>query len=83
LAVFNGATVDNYATGVTITKSAEKYKIAQPQKHNSYENRKEVVRETTLKSFIAAPDVIPAWRKELEDAYYANSREDFRANATL
>jgi molybdopterin-containing oxidoreductase family iron-sulfur binding subunit len=82
-APFNGTTVDNYVSGVTVTNTGTKYKLAQMQKHNSYENRKEVVRETTLASFKLHPDVIPAWRKELEDAYYNNSFESFRKNATL
>ncbi len=83
LATYNGSTLDNYVTGAKVTNLHTKYKIAQPQKHNSYENRKEVVRETTLASFKAAPDVIPEWRKELEEAFYAHSRNDYRSNATL
>lgn len=83
LALFNGTSVDNYITGVTVTNTGRKYKLAQMQKHNSYENRKEVVRETTLASFKKSPDVIPHWKKELQDAFYENSRNDFRANATL
>jgi MoCo/4Fe-4S cofactor protein with predicted Tat translocation signal len=82
-ATYNGATVDNYVAGAAVTKLGKKYKIAQTQKHNSYEHRKEVVRETTLASFKKAPDVIVDWKKELQDAYYKNSRNDFRSNATL
>ena len=81
-ATYNGSSVDNYVTGVSAANLHEKYKIAQTQKHNSYENRKEVVRETTLASFKKAPNVIPDYSAELTDAYYKNANEDFR-NATL
>jgi len=81
-ATHNGNTVDNYVTGVSATNLHKKYKIAQTQKHNSYEDRKEVVRETTLATFKKEPNVIPEYRKELSDAYYKNSNGDFR-NATL
>jgi molybdopterin-containing oxidoreductase family iron-sulfur binding subunit len=79
---YNGSTIDNYATGATTTNLHTKYKIAQTQIHNSYEDRKEVVRETTLASFKKAPGVIPEYRQELKDAYYANSNDDYK-NATL
>jgi MoCo/4Fe-4S cofactor protein with predicted Tat translocation signal len=82
LATHNGTSVDNYVTGATVTNLHEKYKIAQTQKHNSYEDRKEVVRETTLASFKKHPDVIPDFKEELKDAFYANANGDFR-NATL
>ena len=81
-ASYNGSTVDNYVTGVGTTNTGNKYKIAQTQIHNSYEDRKEVVRETTLASFKKEPAVIEDWRKKLKDDYYANSNEDFK-NATL
>ncbi len=81
-AVSNGTTVEGYATGVTLTNLHRKYKIAQTQKHNSYENRKEVVRETTLHSFKNHPNVIPDYSQELEDAFYKNSGKNFR-EATL
>ena len=83
MASFNGTTIDNYATGATVTNLNKKYKIAQTQKHNSYEHRNEVVRETTLKAFKANPDVIPAFSKHLQDAFYNKSGGNFRSNATL
>ncbi len=82
LAVYNGSTVNGVATGATITNLKESYKIAQMQKYNSYENRKEVLRETTLASFKKYPDVIPAFSEELKEAFYKNANDDFR-NATL
>jgi len=80
---FNGTTVSYRLTGVTVTKLPGSYKIAQTQKHNSYEGRLEVVRETTLATFKKDPEVIPEYRKELEEEYYKNSSEDFRSGATL
>lgn len=82
-ASFNGTTLDYYASGITITNTGEQYKIAQTQKHNSYENRKEVVRETTLASFKKSPNVLPEWSEELEKEYYQGSNGSFRSNATL
>ncbi|MGQ0739497.1 MAG: TAT-variant-translocated molybdopterin oxidoreductase [Bacteroidota bacterium] len=82
-AAFNGTTVDHYTTGVTATNLNRKYKIAQTQKHNSYEHRKEVVRETTLASFKKHPNVIPDDSKHLQDAFYNKAGGNFRSNATL
>jgi MoCo/4Fe-4S cofactor protein with predicted Tat translocation signal len=80
---FNGATVDYHVAGVTVTNLHQKYKIAQTQKHNSYEGRVEVVRETTMASFKKEPDAIPEYRKELQEEYYKEANEDFRSGATL
>jgi molybdopterin-containing oxidoreductase family iron-sulfur binding subunit len=78
----NGA-VQYATTGVTVSKLGKKYKIAQTQKHNSYENRVEVVRETTLATFNKHRDVIPAYRHHLEEAFYKNANGDYQSNATL
>jgi len=83
LAMWNGTTVDYVVTGATITNLHKKYKIAQTQKHNSYENRKEVVRETTLASFKKHPDLLPDYRKELQEEYYNGAEGNYRGNATL
>jgi MoCo/4Fe-4S cofactor protein with predicted Tat translocation signal len=80
---FNGTTVDYHVASVTTTNLHKKYKLAQTQKHNSYEGRFEVVRETTLATFKKEPDVIPEYRKELEEDFYEKSNNDFRKNATL
>ncbi|NOT50953.1 MAG: TAT-variant-translocated molybdopterin oxidoreductase [Chitinophagaceae bacterium] len=82
-ATYNGETVNYFTTGVSATNLHKKYKIAQTQKHNSYENRKEVVRETTLAAFKKEPETIPAYRKHLEEDFYNNANGNFRANATL
>lgn len=80
---FNGTTVDYMTLNVTVEKLSDKYKIAQTQKHNSYENRKEVVRETTLATFKKHPNVIPEFSEELKNAFYNGSDDNFRGNATL
>jgi len=82
LAVFNGANVEYSVAGATVTNLHRKYKLAQTQKHNSYEDRKEVVRETTLATFKKHPNTIPEYREELKNAYYKNASGDFR-QATL
>ena len=78
---FNGTTVNRY-NNVTIADAGRKQKIAQTQIHNSYEGRKEVVRETTLATFRKNPNAIPEWREELVEDF-AKSTADFRAEATL
>jgi molybdopterin-containing oxidoreductase family iron-sulfur binding subunit len=79
---FNGTTVDYHVTGVTATNLDKKFKLAQTQKHNSYEGRIEVVRETTFATFKKEPDAIPEYREELKKEYYNNADDNF-VNATL
>ncbi|MFI5129861.1 MAG: TAT-variant-translocated molybdopterin oxidoreductase [Chitinophagales bacterium] len=81
-ASFNGNTVDYFAPDVAITDLNRKQKIAQSQIHNWYEDRIEVVRETTLASFKKNPDEIPAYRKKMEEDF-AKSTGDFRREATI
>ena len=81
-ATYNGATVDNYVAGVTVTNLKKKYKLAQTQIHNSYENREEVVRETTLATFKKRPNEILDFRNHLKDAYYKGANNNFN-EATL
>lgn len=79
---YNGTTVDNFAIGAVVENLKRKEKIAQTQIHNSYEDREEVVRETTLASFKKHPNVIPEWKQHLKEAFYKNANDDFR-QATL
>ncbi|MET0464213.1 MAG: TAT-variant-translocated molybdopterin oxidoreductase [Chitinophagaceae bacterium] len=81
LGAFDGRTFA-YATGAEITDAKRKEKIAQMQIHNSYEGRVEVVRETTLASFIKDPNEITDFRQDLLDKY-AKANNDFRKDATL
>ena len=52
------------------------------QIHNSYEDRIEVVRETTLATFKKHPNDITDYRKDLEEKYAKNTG-DYRKEATL
>ncbi|PWT74406.1 MAG: [Fe-S]-binding protein [Bacteroidetes bacterium] len=58
LATYNGSTIDWLATDISFTDTGETYKVAQPQTHNSYEGRTEVIRELTLEDFRNKPDEI-------------------------
>lgn len=79
---FNGTTVEYHVTGAKATNLERKYKIAQSQIHNSYEERVEVVRETTLATFKKHPEAIPEYRKHLTELF-AKQTGDFRKEATL
>lgn len=79
---FNGTTVDYYNEVTLSEKAVGDYKVAQTQIHNSYENRFEVVRETTMATFLKAPNEIKEWREELHKDYAPKSG-DYRKEATL
>ncbi|MDB5252539.1 MAG: [Fe-S]-binding protein [Flaviaesturariibacter sp.] len=68
---FNNATgTVDYHNDVTLSeKSTGSYKIAQTQVHNSYENRTEVVRETTMASFLRNPKEFQEQREEMYKDY--------------
>jgi molybdopterin-containing oxidoreductase family iron-sulfur binding subunit len=76
----NGSII--YNNEVTVADAGRKQKIAQSQIHNSYEGRKEVVRETTLATFKKDPNEIIEYREELV-ADYAKTTHDFRREGTL
>lgn len=79
---FNGTTVDYFAADVTLTDQKRKQKIAQTQIHNSYEGRVEVVRETSLATFLKNPNEIKDFRDDLVNKY-AKATKDYRKEATL
>src|SRR5436190_5717923 len=81
LASFNGTTV-NYSNEVKLTDEKRKVKIAQMQIQNTYDGRVEVVRETTLATFKKNPNLIPEYRKEMDDDF-AKTTGDFRREATI
>ncbi len=81
LASFNGTTI-NYHSEASIKSAGRSVKVAQMQIHNSYENRVEVVRETTLGTFKKYPTTYPEYRKKLQDNY-AKSTGDYRVEGTL
>jgi molybdopterin-containing oxidoreductase family iron-sulfur binding subunit len=65
-----------YSNDVTTSaKAVGDYKIAQIQKHDSYEGRKEVLRETTMATFKADPNEIKEWREDLYKDYSVYSKE--------
>jgi molybdopterin-containing oxidoreductase family iron-sulfur binding subunit len=79
---FNGTTVDYY-TDVTVSdKTLGTEKIAQTQIHNSYEGRTEVVKETTLATFLKNPKRYTEERDELVKDY-APKTGDYRKEGTL
>ncbi len=72
-----------YFSDVTaLAKSAETYKLAQVQIHNSYEGRTEVVKETSLASYKLHPEAYKEWREELHKDY-APKTGDYNLEATL
>ena len=81
LARWNGSTID-YFTDANVTKTADRFKVARVQVHNSYENRTEVVKETTMASFKMHPEAYKEWREELHKDYSPRSG-DYRKEGTL
>jgi MoCo/4Fe-4S cofactor protein with predicted Tat translocation signal len=81
LASFNGTTV-TYNNAVTLTDAKRKQKIAQMQIHNSYEDRIDVVRETTLATFKKNPEFIKGYRDHLTEEY-AKKSNNYRVEGTL
>jgi MoCo/4Fe-4S cofactor protein with predicted Tat translocation signal len=81
LAMFNGSTIELYASQVTLETTEETYKIAQAQTHSSYEGRTEAVKEMTITDFIKSPEEIPEER-EKELAPYGGVK-NYRAQGTL
>ena len=77
MTTFNGVNI-GYAATATIESAGRMYPVAQSQTHNITEGRP-VVRETTLKHFIADPGEIMREEKEELSAY----GEDFVRDATL
>ena len=76
----------SYHATVTLTNANRKEKVAQSQIHNTYEDRVEVVRETTLATLLKHPNVIPDYRNHLEETF-GKSKDgkstDFRKEGTL
>jgi MoCo/4Fe-4S cofactor protein with predicted Tat translocation signal len=73
-----------YSNEVTTSaKTVGSYKIAQVQKHNSYEGRTEVLKETTLATFAKYPDNFKEWREELYKENGGTDERGFRKDGTL
>jgi molybdopterin-containing oxidoreductase family iron-sulfur binding subunit len=79
---FNGITVDYYNDVVVADKTLGSAKIAQMQIHSSYEGRTEVVKETTMGTFLQNPKRYTEERGELAKDY-ASKTGDYRKEGTL
>src|SRR5436190_18501777 len=78
----NATTRDNYSPDVTVANANKTYRVAQSQVHNSYENRSEVVKETSLASFVKDRKQFKKFREELA-ADFAPKTGDFRRESTI
>src|SRR6188768_3241211 len=78
----NGTGRDYYAPDVKVEDANKKYKVAQSQVHNYYENRSEVVKETSLASFVHDRKQFKRFREELA-ADFAPNTGDFRTESTI
>ncbi len=80
---FSGNNVNFYHADVTVSdKPVGKHKVAQTQIHNSYEDRKEVVKETSLATYKKYPDEFKNERKELFESF-ASKTGDYASEGTL
>ena len=71
-----------YNNEIASAKKIGNYQIAQVQKHNSYEGRTEVLKETTLATFAKYPNQFKEWREELTTDY-APVSGDYRKEGTM
>ena len=78
---WNGGNIE-YANDVTVAKTADTYKVARVQVHNSYEGRTEVVKETSLATFKLHPNAYKEWREELHKDF-APRTGDYSNEGTL
>jgi len=81
-ASFNGTTTDWFRSDVTVADAKETFRVAQTQIHNSYENRTEVVKETTFATFKKHPNKFKEFREELAKDF-APKTGDFRTESTI
>ncbi|MEO7310247.1 MAG: TAT-variant-translocated molybdopterin oxidoreductase [Chitinophagaceae bacterium] len=89
LATFNGTTIDYLSISASVEKTDEKYSVAQNQIHSSYTDslgvdRIEVVRETTMATYMQHPEYIKHWREALaEDYTKTGEMDDYRDQGSL
>jgi molybdopterin-containing oxidoreductase family iron-sulfur binding subunit len=81
LARWNGSSIE-YANDVNVALAGGTYQVARVQVHNSYDGRTEVVKETSMASFMLHPDAYKEWREELHKDF-APSTGDYRKEGTL
>ncbi len=82
LVTFNGTTRDYILPAVDIDKAGYNYKVGQNQTHQTYENRTEVVLETSLAQFKAEPKMFQERREELHKDF-APVTDNYEKEATL
>ena len=79
---YDGSTV-SYQGVVTVADAGRQHKVATTQIHGTYDDRTEVVRETTLATLVKYPNNISDYRKHLEETYgKGTDTTDFRKNGT-
>jgi molybdopterin-containing oxidoreductase family iron-sulfur binding subunit len=79
----NGTARDYFSSAdVKLDKTGRTHRIAQTQIHNSYENRTEVVKETSMASFKKNPNQFKAFREKLAEDY-APKTGDYRKESTI
>ena len=78
----NGTTRDYYVSTADVKDAGKNYRIAQSQVHNSYENRSEVVKETSLASFVSDRKQFKRFREHLAEDF-APKTGDFRRESTI
>ncbi|MCH5715969.1 4Fe-4S dicluster domain-containing protein [Niabella hibiscisoli] len=86
LSSFNGTSVNLYTIDAELTNTGENYKLAQTQIHNSYEGRVEVVKETTLATFLKDKEHYADDAKHLYETYTKKkgaTRADYIKSGTL
>ena len=81
LARWNGSSIE-YANDANVAMAGGTYQVARVQVHNSYDGRTEVVKETSMASFMLHPDAYKEWREELHKDF-APATGDYRKEGTL
>ncbi|WP_018612896.1 TAT-variant-translocated molybdopterin oxidoreductase [Segetibacter koreensis] len=79
---FNGVTRDYFVPSVNVAAAGYKYKVAQTQTHQTYEDRTEVVLETTLATLRKEPEMFLERREELHKDF-APKTNNYERDATL
>ena len=86
LSSFVGTGVQHYAIDAEVSNTGKSYKLAQTQIHNSYEGRVEVVRETTMATFLKDKNQYSDYAKELYATYTGKkdaTRDDYVKAGTM
>ena len=78
----NGNTISYYNDAATSDKGVGTYQVARIQMHDSYEGRTEVLKETTLATYLQRPEDFKHYREELTKDY-ASKTGDYANEATL